>query len=131
MSGKERASIHRPQICLVGQGNEILHSHVIEVPLAGRDPLKVMVLDLLWKGRTSDGQPVQKATYYAYWFVGKGRETPYHLERMFWMAADRVLYNRSHRWAYIAIAGERDEQKQYTKQIQSFISQLYPQMMTN
>ena len=45
LSGKERVSIHRPQICLVGQGNEIAHSEVVPVPLDGRKPLDVMSLD--------------------------------------------------------------------------------------
>jgi hypothetical protein len=43
MSGRERASIHRPQVCLVGQGNEIVDSDVQAVPIAGREPLDVMV----------------------------------------------------------------------------------------
>ncbi|MBU1908990.1 MAG: EpsI family protein, partial [Verrucomicrobia bacterium] len=42
MSGKERASIHRPQVCLVGQGNEIVRSSVLEVPLEHREPLDIM-----------------------------------------------------------------------------------------
>lgn len=128
MSGKERASIHRPQTCLVGQGNEIIHSSVLEVPMEGREPLRVMVLDMLHRRRLPDGRHASYESYYAYWFVGKDRETPYHLSRMFWMAADRILYNRAHRWAYISVAGRRDAGGAYKKEIASFIRELYPRM---
>jgi hypothetical protein len=82
-------------MCLVGQGNEILDSKVVEVPLEGRAPLKVMDLEILRKIRTRDGRLVTYPSYYAYWFVGKGRETPYHIQRMIWMAVDRIYFNVS------------------------------------
>lgn len=131
MSGKERASIHRPETCLTGYGSEIAASHVIEVPLAGRGPLDVRILDLLHNVRVQ-GIPRSYGSYYAYWFVGKGRETPNHLGRMFWMAADRVLHNRSHRWAYISISGRRpldDPESRYEGEISEFIAAAYPQMV--
>jgi len=132
LSGKERASIHRPQICLVGQGREIVRSKVVTVPFAERKPLKVMVLDLLQHGRDpTSGKPVTTAGYYAYWFVGKGRETPYHLERMFWMGYDRVFHNRAHRWAYISVSGARDEKRgeAHYAEIRGFIGKLYPRIV--
>lgn len=131
MSGRERASIHRPQVCLVGQGNEIVNSDIVSVPLPGREPLDIMVLDMLKRWRAPDGRQRDHTSYYAYWFVGKGRETPSHFMRMFWMASDRIFHNRSHRWAYISVSGERDEKDAYRKEIQSFVSQLYPGMTLN
>ena len=132
LSGKERASIHRPQICLVSQGHEIEKSTVLDVPLAGRRDLSVMVLDMLHASRGADGLTRQSANYYAYWFVGKGRETPYHTQRMVWMATDRILHNVSHRWAYIAIAGGRNPSSDaYQDQIRDFVSGLYPQIALN
>lgn len=128
MSGRERASIHRPQVCLVGQGNEIVKSKVLEVPMPGRDPLGVMVLDMLRRGRLPDGRTFAQNSYYAYWFVGKGRETPSHVMRMFWMATDRVFKNRAHRWAYISVSGKRDDAGAYREEIASFVRQLYPQI---
>ncbi|MFH0953380.1 MAG: exosortase-associated EpsI family protein [Verrucomicrobiota bacterium] len=132
LSGRERASIHRPQVCLVGQGNEIIHSYVLGVPLEGRKPLDVMVLDMLRRGRGADGKPYENPTFFAYWFVGKGRETPYHIQRMIWMATDRIFRNVSHRWAYIAVAGGRDEDSTaYQEQIRTFLHDLYPQVLLN
>lgn len=130
LSGKERASIHRPQVCLVGQGSEIVRSEVLPVPIQGRPALDVMVLDLLRRVRTPDDRTLEYTSYYAYWFVGKGRETPYHVQRMIWMATDRIFHNVSHRWAYIAVSGARlPASEEYKDQIRAFVRDLYPQMV--
>ncbi|MBU0677035.1 MAG: EpsI family protein [Verrucomicrobia bacterium] len=132
MSGKERSSIHRPQMCLVGQGNEITDQSVLPVEIEGRKPLNVMVLDMLRHMKGQDGKAVDFNRYYAYWFVGKGRETPYHIQRMIWMSTDRIFHNVSHRWAYISVSGDRDEGgEKYLTEIQSFIHDLYPEMVIN
>jgi len=131
MSGKERASIHRPERCLVGQGSEIEDSHIISVPVVGRGPFDVRILDMLRHVRVQ-GVPRSYGSYYAYWFVGKDRETASHNARLFWMAADRVLHNKSHRWAYIAFSGDRDtehDSEAYRDEIREFASLAYPQMI--
>ncbi len=129
MSGAERGSIHRPEQCLTGQGSNLVGSHVIDVPIEGRDPLQVMVLELERQGRNDRGQSVTWGTYYAYWFVGKDRETPHHHMRMFWMAADRVMRNVAHRWAYISVSGQRDLQtRDHEDEIKQIVSELYPHM---
>ena len=133
LSGKERASIHRPQVCLVGQGNEIVNTIVLPVPMENRRPLGITVLEMLRHGRSQDGEAKTAPTYYAYWFVGKGRETPSHIQRMVWMATDRVFHNVSHRWAYIAIGGVRAsaDDPSYQEEIRSFLKDLYPEMLIN
>jgi predicted RNA-binding Zn-ribbon protein involved in translation (DUF1610 family) len=103
--GAFRESIHKPQRCLTAQGSTILNSRVISVPLEGRkEPLKMMVLET---DRAGSGRRLSGG-FFAYWFVGQGRETPYNLERMFWIAWDRLFEHRVSRWAYISITGRRD-----------------------
>lgn len=131
MSGKERASIHRPETCLTGHGSEIASSEVIDVEIPGREELDVKILNMLRNVRIN-GVPRSFGSYYAYWFVGKDRETPNHHARMFWMAADRVLHNKSHRWAYISFSGNRpldDEANKYKDEIRDFVAGAYPQMI--
>lgn len=126
-SGKNRDSIHRPETCMVGQGHTIENSPIIEVPLPDREPLRVMVLHL--SRQIAPGR--FHYSYYAYWFVGKGRETPLHHERMLWMAMDRVFKNITHRWAYIAVSGQRSADHQDTShydEIRDVVSKLYPQI---
>ena len=123
LSGKERDSIHRPQRCLRAQGNAVEDEYTLEVPLDGRDPLKVRVMLASKNNRFS---------YYAYWFVGQDKETPYHGKRMFWLAWDRVIHGKAHRWAYIAVSGERDAKgNEYKKEIIEIVQKLYPQLLTD
>jgi hypothetical protein len=129
LSGKERVSIHRPQVCLVGQGNEIAHTAELEVPLEGRKPLDVLSLELLRRVRNAEGAQFEASSYYAYWFAGKGRETSSHTQRMIWMATDRILHNVAHRWAYISVSGSRDKDSDaYREEVISFIHDLYPHL---
>ena len=130
MSGKERASIHRPEVCLVGNGSEIETTEMLTVDFESRDPMDVKVLNMLRSVRIG-GVSHSYGSYFAYWFVGRDRETSSHYSRLFWMAADRVLHNKSHRWSYIAISGNRpldDEAGTYKAEAEDFISHLYPQM---
>jgi hypothetical protein len=127
LSGRERASIHRPEVCLVGQGTEITRRATLEVPIAGRAPLGVKVLDIQQWWRGADGRRMEADSYYAYWFAGKDRETPDHLQRMIWMATDRVLRGVAHRWAYIAISGSRDRASEsFRDELREFVGGLYP-----
>ena len=129
LSGKERASIHRPEVCLVGQGSEVTKRYVMPVDITGRAPLDVMVLDLLHRRRAPAGQTSEFGSFYAYWFVGNGRETPHHWQRMMWMATDRIFRNVAHRWAYIAVYGGRDMNNDiYEREAGNFIHNLYPEM---
>jgi hypothetical protein len=129
LSGMERNSIHRPQRCLVGQGNTIMNEHVIKVPMEGRNPLKVAVIEAQRNYNTAEG-PQTYYSYYAYWFVGQDRETPSHYARMFWLGWDRVVRSVSHRWAYIAVSGMRNpEGREYETEIADFVRELYPPLL--
>jgi hypothetical protein len=133
LSGKERNSIHRPQRCLVGQGSSLTGSERMEIPLPGRDPLVVDVIRTQRKYRNENGEEKFYYGYYAYWFVGQNRETPSHYERMFWLAWDRVVHSVAHRWAYIAVSGDRSDEKStaYKQEIIDFVQELYPYLLVN
>ncbi len=127
LSGKERGSIHRPEMCQTGQGRKLTRKVVVEVPIEGRKPLKVMVLELERTVNGRGGAKQQIGSYYAYWFVGKNRETAHHHMRMLLMASDRVLHNIAHRWAYISVAGTRQiGSDDYQEQVREFVADFYP-----
>ena len=131
LSGDDRSSIHRPQVCMTAAGHEIAHERVIRIPLEGRaEPLEVTVLDMVKPFTREDGARGAYASYYAYWFVGKDRETASHLARMAWMGYDRVFRGVSHRWAYIALSGARDPASEaHLQTIANFASQLHPALL--
>lgn len=129
LSGRERSSIHRPQRCLKGQGNAIMNEHSFEVEIAGRKPLKVAIIETEREYMTEEGLQVYYG-YYAYWFVGKDRETASHYARMFWLGWDRVVRSVAHRWAYVAVSGKREaEGREYEKEIADFVRLVYPTIL--
>lgn len=131
LSGTQRDSIHRPQRCLKAQGNSLDGEYTLEVPIHGRSPLKIRVIKASREYHTADG-PVPFYSYYAYWFVGQDRETPYHLGRMFWLAWDRVVRSTANRWAYIAVSGKREaEGEAYEDDIIDFVQKCYPYLLTD
>jgi len=98
ISGYERASIHRPEVCLIGGGNLLLNSAYESVSLPGDERIKVKILTMQ-RGHGT------RPWYYVYWFTGAGHKTPRHMTRYFWVAWDRIFKNRAYRWAYISISG--------------------------
>ena len=131
LSGRERDSIHRPQRCLVGQGNSIVDTERFGIPLEGRAPLKVDILKTQRLYYDENGAPQTYYGYYAYWFVGQNRETPSHYARMFWLAWDRVVHSVAHRWAYIAVSGERTDEAddEYKQELIDFVQKIYPHLL--
>lgn len=127
LSGAEQRSMHRPQQCLPAQGYAIEADRTVGVPIEGREPLDVKLLELRRRGRSVEGRAFEYRTLYAYWFVGKDRETPSHLERLFWMSADRILRGIAQRWAYIAVSGRRADGAPATEaMLEAFIADFYP-----
>jgi hypothetical protein len=125
LSGRERSSIHRPELCLIGPGTELAGSAVLKVDIPGRAPMGVTVLDLVHRA-PGQAPGAGAGSYFAYWFAGRGRETPRHLVRMFWMALDRVVFNTAYPWAYIAVAGNRDPGGRHLDQVREFVALLQP-----
>lgn len=128
ISGRERQSIHRPQACLVGQGNTIVRERNLLVPAGGAAGLTVRLLELT---RSGEGGDAAGASWYAYWFTAQGHETPSHIERLFWTAWDSLVHNTRHRWAYVSVAGQSTGNRERDDALASeFISGLYPLLST-
>jgi hypothetical protein len=104
LMGTDRTSIHKPQYCLTGQGQSIVGSEVITIPIAKPRPydLKVMKLSTVSQRATSGGKFVSTSGIFLYWFVADGQLTPYHGERMWLMGRDLLTKGLLQRWAYVA-----------------------------
>jgi EpsI family protein len=133
LSGAEKRSIHRPEICLDGQGWTLKSGEVVNVPLHNGHSLPVMNLTIERTARMGN-QPVSVRSYYMYWFVGKDKTTPYHLNRTFLTSWDRLIHNIYHRWAYVIISSTITEGLSYPhrnaeetlKMLESFIADIVP-----
>jgi EpsI family protein len=103
LSGGEKRSIHRPEVCLPGQGWTVKSTEPISVRLANGKILDVMKLDLVRQVEIGPGRRINLKSWYLYWFVGKNTTTPYHWTRVFQTSWDRVFHNTNHRWAYVIV----------------------------
>jgi hypothetical protein len=119
ISGKDRTSIHRPQMCLTGSGHQLVQRHSLDIDVKGRGTLKTTLLDTKLRN--------QRRYAYAYWFSSQDQETPYHLERMLWMGLDNLFKGKIQRWSYISLMTTRSEgSDEHLQELNSFISELYP-----
>ena len=134
LMGTDRTSIHKPQYCLLGQGESIVGSEVIHVPIAGPHPydLKVMKLSTRSQHATSPGKFIQRSGLYLYWFVADGQLTPHHGERMWLMGRDLVLKGLLQRWAYVACFSrcEVGKEEALQERMKQFIAASVPEFQT-
>ncbi len=141
LAGRDVTSIHRPELCLPGQGWKIQSEYTQSIPVATAPGgvLNVMRMNASRPVRLADGRTTEARSVLAYWFVGKDRMTPYHWQRIYWTAKDRVFYNTNHRWAYILIhlpikadmgnGATIESQDDAMKVVARFIQDIYPSLM--
>jgi len=134
LSGGEKRSIHRPEVCLPGQGWSVQTGEVIPITLANGRVLDVMKLSLVRDIEIAPGERRQLKSYFLYWFVGKDTTTPYHWVRLAKTNWDMVRHKLQHRWAYVIVtapvlegfkAGARSDE-QTLDMLKDFIRQSVP-----
>lgn len=103
LSGAERRSIHRPEVCLVGQGWRLLDSSIIAVDMGGGKSLAVKDLYIEKTVTLTTGGRRTVRAHYLYWFVGADVATPSHVERIWLTLWDNLTRNVNHRWAYPSV----------------------------
>ncbi len=107
LSGKDRTSIHPPEMCLRGQGWQLQPvTDIVTIRVAEPKPYKldVMKLEAYVPGNLKTGGGKPQKLLYLYWFVGKDIMTPYKNTMTFRESWDRIAYGKSHRWAYVTLA---------------------------
>ena len=115
LSGRDRTSIHRPEICLVGQGwtinGRLAHEFAWSANKSTKDKATVQssaaipatVLRIEREVTTKRGDKVKVPALFAYWFVGADRVVATHWERIMYTSLDRLRHLQAHRWAYVVV----------------------------
>jgi exosortase len=101
LSGRDRTSIHRPELCLIGQGWTIRASEQRTMRLDGQEEMAVTLLRIERETVRADGARVIVPAFFAYWFAGNDRVTATHRGMLLRGAIDRVRRGRADRWAYV------------------------------
>jgi len=111
LSGRDRTSIHRPEICLVGQGWTIASASAYRFSFPGQSGRKVPAT-LLHTVRIERFTHRRVPALVAYWFVSSDQVVATHWQRLMSDAWKRLRYGQADRWAYVLLqadAGDGDE----------------------
>jgi len=128
LSGRDRSSIHRPELCLVGQGWTIREGRRVELSLRGVGDGRLPVT-LLSVRRTLPGGKVAEPELVAYFFVGAQSIVPDSLSRLWSDALSRVS-GSPQRWAYILVqTGASDGEKAALSRLEEVLQEALPPMM--
>jgi hypothetical protein len=107
LMGKDRSSMHKPQICFEGQGWIINDNVSTETTVPMEQPcvynLPVMKL-IANKVYLDNGEPRLARQVYVYWFVAPNEITAKHWQRMWWLARDLFSTGVLQRWAYVSFS---------------------------
>lgn len=122
VSGASRLSIHRPEMCLPGQGFHILSSSVRQLDIGNGRRLYVRVVKAARSGEAPIG--------FAYWFVNPRAETTSHWVRIFSDTWTRSVHSRINRWSMITLFGNQPfDQPEKIQVVERFLTEWYPQML--
>jgi len=115
LSGRDRTSIHRPELCLVGQGWTITGrtTHRFTWPSSAQaaegrpmgTPATVpaTILRIEREATTSQGKKIKVPACFAYWFVGADKVVASNTDRVLYTSFDRLVHLQTHRWAYVVM----------------------------
>jgi hypothetical protein len=131
LMGTDRTSIHKPQYCLTGQGESIVNTEIISIPITRPHPYDLRALKLTTRSerRTRSGETVPVGGVFIYWFVADGYLTHDHVERMWLMAKEFMTTGRLQRWAYVAYFANcpAGQEEALTTRLKNFISEAVPE----
>lgn len=131
MMGLDRSSIHKPQICLTGQGWQVISESADTISLAGTSAVNLPVWKMIAQQpqTLADGSQRMVKAVYVYWFVADGHVTARHGQRMWWMARELLTTGTLQRWAYVSVLGlclPGQEEETYER-IREFIAESAPE----
>jgi hypothetical protein len=104
LMGHDRTSMHKPQICLAGQGwhiNDFASAETV-LPIEQPYPYRLPVVKLV--ATTVDSQNQPWSGIYIYWYVADDAlsASTSGFQRMWWMASKLLRTGVLQRWAYVS-----------------------------
>jgi exosortase len=127
LSGRDRTSIHRPELCLVGQGWTLLGSFAHQFGYPGQaSGFPATVLKVEREVVTPEGRQ-RVPQLVAYYFVGGNCIVATHWERLMRDAWNRLAHARADRWAYVLVqTGDADGDEAGLERIQLILNSTLP-----
>lgn len=125
-------SIHRPEMCLPGQGHLNLQGTDTKLTLNNGKEVKFTRLTSFRRNKDLPDKKLHYIHYYT--FIGKGNIAHSHMQRVIYDILDRSLKGKVQRWAYCQIGTYWSPhlgitQEDADKLIQKLICQLLPEII--
>lgn len=112
LSGFEKRSLHRPEVCLPNQGWTVTDRTQIPLRLEDGREITVMMMRIFRDGEPQPGVRIRTRAVNFYWYIGSdGTTCPDHYEHVFLSYYDSVFRNIQHRWAMASIYVPLPEQR--------------------
>ncbi len=107
LMGRDRTSMHKPQLCLTGQGWQIDDRASAETQVRIQQPYEYnlpVVKLVAHSAISSGGQSQLWSGVYVYWYVADDAlsASTSGLQRMYWMASKLLRTGILQRWAYVS-----------------------------
>ncbi|MCB1278257.1 exosortase/archaeosortase family protein [Prosthecobacter sp.] len=140
LSGFEKRSLHRPEVCLPNQGWTVTDRTPIPLRLEDGREITVMMMRIFRDVEPRPGVRIRTRALNFYWYIGSnGTTCPEHYEHVFLSYYDSVFRNIQHRWAmasiYVPLPEQRVGQEDPIIELsamedsRAFIAQLAPAFM--
>lgn len=130
LSGRDRTSIHRPELCLVGQGMTIESTTQRELNVGGvkGEAWRATLLRGHREVITPQGR-VKTPELVVYWFVSSEAMEPTQGRRLWRDAWNRVWHARADRWAYVLVqTGASDGEEAALARMQAVLESAWPRI---
>jgi len=112
LSGFEKRSLHRPEVCLPNQGWTVVDRARMPLRLDDGREITVMMMRLFRDLEPQPGVRIRTRALNFYWYIGSdGTWCPDHYEHVFLSYFDSVFRNIQHRWAMASIYVPVSEQR--------------------
>ncbi len=123
VSGESRVSIHRPDMCLPGQGYVVVAKTIHTLVLDNGKKLDVMLYRVHRAGTETIG--------FANFLVSDHVQTASHFHRIVYDIWQRSIYGRINRWAMFTIVSNTSfETEEGLEQLRTMLSEWLPQVYT-
>jgi exosortase len=112
LSGFEKRSLHRPEVCLPNQGWTVTDRTPVPLHLADGRDITVMMMRIFRDVEPQPGVRIRSRAINFYWYIGSdGITCADHYEHVFHTYFDAVFRNIQHRWAMASIYVPLPEQR--------------------
>ena len=140
VGGPGKRTLHRPEVCLPGQGWIIGSSEVVTLRMGGGREVEATLLKMFRDGEGSDGVGVRVRGLNLYWYVGSdGATRPDYYGHIAKGYQDAILKNLNHRWSMVSVfvpvseapLGQEDLLQEFgvLEETKAFIEDLMPAVM--